>query len=96
MDMSSHNHDDGVSAAFMQNHRGMVCIAFADPEWVRADMIVVDRPTGSIHAILHESQHFIGHVSEAMASAFASRKEALLTALRPDGTIFEMMTPVKA
>ena len=88
-------HDDSISAAFMRNHRGEVCISFADPVYVRAEAILVDRKTCSIHAVLHESSHLLGHVSEGMAEAFLQNREALLTALRPDGTIFELVAPVQ-
>ena len=87
--------DDGVSAAFMRNHRGEVCIAFADPVYVRSESILVDRDTCRIHAVLHESAHLLGHVSEGMADAFLQNREALLTAMRPDGTIFELVAPVQ-
>lgn len=92
-------HDDSlideVDAAFMRNHRGEVCIAFSDPVYVRAETIVVDRKTCSIHAVLHESSHLLGHVSEGMADAFVHNREALLTAMRPDGTVFELVAPVQ-
>jgi len=34
-------------------------------------------------------------VSEGMADAFVNNREALLTALRPDGTVFELLAPVQ-
>jgi hypothetical protein len=86
---------DCIDAAFMRNHRGEVCITFADPVYVRAETIVVDRKTCSIHAVLHEASHLIGQVSEGMADAFVNKREALLTALRPDGTVFELVAPVQ-
>ena len=86
---------EGVNAAFMRNHRGDVCIAFADPAYVRADKILIDQSSHTIHAILHGSLYFLGSVSDMMVEAFHTRKEALLTSLRPDGTIFEVMVPVE-
>jgi hypothetical protein len=88
------HHDDGVDAAFMRNHRGEVCIAFSDPAYVRAETILVDCKDCSIHAVLHENAHLLGHVSEGMAEAFVHNREALLTAMRADGTVFEMIAPV--
>ena len=85
----------GVQAAFMQNHLGKVCIAFADPSYVRADALLVDHETRALHAVIHESSFFLGQVSERMANAFASCDEALLTSLRPDGTIYEAQAPIK-
>ena len=88
--------DEGVNAAFMRNHRGAVCIAFSDPVYVRSDSILVDPANGAVHAILHETCCLLGYVSQGMARAFAENREALLTALRPDGTVFEMTAPVQA
>ncbi len=87
--------NEGVNAAFMRNHRGEVCIAFPDPSWVRADSIIVDQRNGAVHAVIHESCNLLGHVSPAMAAAFVQRQAALLTALRPDGTVFELVAPVQ-
>jgi len=86
---------DAVSAAFMRNHRGAVCIAFSDPTFVRADSIIVQRGTCAIHATLDEADHLLGHVSEAMADAFVENREALLTAMHADGSVFELVAPVR-
>jgi|GEM_PF-2804554 len=83
-----------VEAAFMQNYRGAICIAFDDPSWVNADKILIDKHTGGVHAILHESSYFLGHVSSGMAKAFTENREALLSSVRSDGTIYELMVPV--
>jgi len=88
--------DEEVNAAFMRNHRGAVCIAFSDPSYVRADAILVDRASGAVHAVLHENSCLIGHVSGGMVRAFTENREVLLTALRPDGTVFELVAPVHA
>lgn len=93
---TEHDHGfEGVNAAFLRNHRGDVCIAFADPAYVRAEKILIDNERQSIHAILHESLYFLGEVSETMMGAFEIRQEALLTSLRTDGTIYETMVPVE-
>jgi hypothetical protein len=86
---------EGVNAAFLRNHRGDVCIAFADPAYVRAEKILIDPSNQAIHAILHGSLYFLGAVSDVMVDAFHTRQQALLTSLRPDGTIFEVMVPVE-
>lgn len=86
---------EGLDAAFMRNHRGQVCIAFADPDYVRADSIFVDRDSLTIYAIIHQASHFVGTVSENMVDAFVGSKEALLTGLRPDGSVLELSAPVQ-
>ena len=85
---------EAVQAAFLCNRKGDVCIAFDDPAFVQAELILVDREEGGIYAILHESDHLLGRLSPTMRGAFLKRETALLTALKPDGTIFEMMAPV--
>lgn len=84
----------GVQAAFLCNQKGDVCIAFDDPAYVRADTIVIDAESASVHAVLHETALLVGHVSQAMMEAFGRKKTTLLTAVRPDGSIFEMMAPI--
>lgn len=86
---------EGLDAAFMRNHRGQVCIAFADPDYARAESIFIDRDSMTIYAIIHHASHLVGTVSEAMADAFVGSKEALLTALRPDGSVLELSAPVQ-
>lgn len=85
----------GVNAAFMRNRKGAVCIAFSDPAYVRSEVILLDRDTLSIHAILHESSHLLGHVSETMAQAFEENEETLLAALLSNGSVLELQVPVK-
>lgn len=86
---------DGINAAFMSNHRGEVCIAFSDPVYARADAILIDKSKRAIHVIVHGSAFFISNVSEAMAHAFENNEEALLTAVRPDGTLLELTAPIE-
>ena len=87
--------DHVQNAAFMLNHLGSVCIAFSDPAYVQADAILVDKDKFSVFAILHEGCHLIGYVSEEMADAFSKNKKALLTAMRPDGSVFELFAPIQ-
>lgn len=90
------NQDEAViNAAFLRNHRGQVSIAFSDPAYVRADAIMVDPENYSIYALIFENQFLIGSVSDAMIAAFKDNRQALLTALRPDGRILEMHAPIK-
>ena len=86
---------EGIRAAFMSNHRGEVCIAFSDPVYARADAILIDTASRAIHVIVHGNAFFISEVSEAMAGAFQSNKEALLTAVRPDGSLLELTAPIQ-
>lgn len=88
--------EPAVNAAFLRNHAGEVCIALSDPVFVQSDSIVVDRSTLCVFAVLHESAHFIGAVSEMMADAFSKNDHVLLSAMRGDGTMFELNAPVTA
>lgn len=84
-----------VESAFLRNCRGEACIAFADPSYVRSDAIVACLHDRSLHAVLHESSHLLGHLSENMWAVFADNSGILLTAARPDGSVFELMTPLE-
>lgn len=88
--------EPAVQAAFLRNHAGEICIALSDPVFVQSDTIVVDQSTLCVFAVLHESAHFIGAVSEGMAAAFSRNDHVLLSAMRGDGTMFELNAPVSA
>ncbi len=88
--------DTDVDAAFLRNHAGEVCIALSDPVFVQSDAIVVDCATLCVFAVLHESAHFLGAVSEGMAEAFSRTDHVLLSSMRGDGTTFELSAPVTA
>ena len=87
--------DTGISAAFMRNHRGDVCIAFSDPAYVRSDAVLIDPAEMAVYAVIHEGSYLIGSVSDTMARAFAENEQALLTAMRPDGSVFELFVPIQ-
>ena len=87
--------EDAINAAFMRNHRGEVCIAFTDPAYVRADAVSVNPDSLAVFVIVYENKFFVGHVSENMVQAFKSNDQALLTSLRPDGTVMELMAPIQ-
>jgi hypothetical protein len=86
--------DHDLHAAFLCNRGGDVCIAFDDPVYVGSEAILIDADQRTVHAVLHQSQWLLGYVSQAMMQSFCQRPEALLTALRPDGSIYEMMAPI--
>lgn len=88
--------EPAANAAFLRNHAGDMCIALSDPVFVQSDTIVVDRSTLNVFAVLYESAHFIGAVSEGMADAFLQQDRVLLSAMRGDGTMFELTAPIVA
>ena len=85
---------DDLQTAFMKSAKGKVCIALSDPAYVRSDLILLDRRDNSVHAVLHESSHFLGHLTEGMANAFVDNKEILLCAVHTNGGIFELKSPL--
>lgn len=95
MEAFDRQEEEGINAAFMRNHRGEVCIAFSDPVYVRADTVLIDRNSRAIHVILHQNAYFISQVSDVMLHAFETNKRALLTAIRPDGTLLELTAPIE-
>lgn len=96
MGMQSYHHDaHDAHATFLQNQRGEVCISMDDPAYVRAETVLIDRTDGSVHAILHESDHLLGHATPLMLKAMTDHGSALLSALRADGTLLEISAPVR-
>lgn len=69
-----------IQAEFLRNAEGNPMIRFfKDPEFVRAETIIFDRKDNSLHAVMFEQAHFIGHVDAAMAKSMAELDEILLT-----------------
>ncbi len=83
-----------VRADFICHEDGSVRISFFDPAYVRAEAVLFDRTNSSAHVILHESAHFLGCVPEFMVPKMLSCDEAVLTATRPDGTVYELTAPI--
>lgn len=84
------------NAAFLKNHTGGVSISLSDPCFVQSDAIVVDQSTLCVFAIFHEAPHYLGSVSRGMAETFSRNTQVVLSALRPDGSLFELTAPVCA
>lgn len=96
MALQAHHTDhDHIGAAFLSNKRGEVCIVFSDPVYARADGILLERESRALHIILHGRDMLVGHLSDSMAGAFAASGEALLTAVRADGSLLELTAPVQ-
>lgn len=88
------NHDYADPAVFFADESGRMVIAFFDPAFVRADVIVIDRADHSVHAVLHESCHLIGHISPEMAEDMLREGEILLAALHVRGHVVDLIAPV--
>ncbi len=84
-----------AEVGFIVNMKGEVCIAFSDPAFVQTDTVLVDPRAAHIHAILHQEDYDLGPVSPAILEQFGRRREALLAAVRPDGSIFELSVPIR-
>lgn len=75
-----HHITEGVPAHYSLNQQGQICITFSDPAYVRSDMIIFDRRDSSLHAVLNEGLHLIGHVEGDLTKSFAAKSEVWLTA----------------
>jgi hypothetical protein len=96
MGTQSHFHDaHDAHATFLQNQRGEVCISMDDPAYVRSEALLVNRADGSVLCVLHESEHLLGQATPLMLQAMMDHGSALLSALRPDGTMLEISAPVR-
>ncbi len=84
------------SAAFFRGHDGRVRISLSDPTYVHSDAVVIDPSTLCVFAILYESPHYLGPVSKDMAEAFSRSDHVILSAMRPDGSVFELSAPICA
>ena len=82
-----------VLAAFECDSFG-VSISFDDPAYVCADAILIDPGRYSVHAVLHEAEWLVGHVSPAILKAFQVHGKARLSAVRPDGSVLTLQAPV--
>ena len=92
---SQFQEQEAVNAAFMCNHRGDVCIIFSDPLYARSESILIDQEDLSVHAILQENNYFLGNISERMMQAFEDNENALLAALKSDGSVLELEAPIE-
>ena len=79
-----------ISSGFLLNQAGNVAIVFDDPAFVLAETILLDRKSGTLHAILHEQDHHIGTISGHMIEAFSANRCVLLTSRRGDGSIIDL------
>lgn len=84
------------SAAFFRSPGGGVRITLSDPTYVHSDAVVIDPSTLCVFAILYESPHYLGPISRDMAEAFARNDQVILSAMRPDGSVFELSAPICA
>lgn len=69
-----------ILTEFLRSAEGDPMIRFfKDPEFVRAEVIIFDRSDKSLHAVLFEQSHFIGHVDDTMAKSLDGLDEILLS-----------------
>lgn len=69
-----------IQAQFLRNAEGNPMILFfKDPEFVRAETIIFDRKDNSLHAVMFEQAHFIGHLDKNEVAAMDGLSEILLT-----------------
>ncbi|MFP4312893.1 MAG: hypothetical protein ACLFR0_01090 [Alphaproteobacteria bacterium] len=83
-----------IRAEFLKNARGDAFIRFFDPAYVRADHIVLDRPSKSLYAVLHEQEHFLGNLDEEMLEAFSQCEEIHLTGLLSGNKALNLKAPL--
>lgn len=69
-----------IRADFLKNSRGDAFIRFFDPAYVRADLVVMDRESKTLYAVMHEQEHCIGQLDDEMAELFANNEDIHLTA----------------
>jgi hypothetical protein len=90
----AHTHAED-KAVFFVNPAGRAVAAFSDAAFVRADTLVID-PDGSVHAVLHEAAHPVGHVPPEMAALLVRQGEVLAAAVHAHGHVVDLPVPVCA
>lgn len=83
-----------IQAEFLKNARGDAFIRFFDPAYVRADVIVLDRKNKTLYAVLHEQEHFLGDLDEAMCEAFSKCDHIHLTGLLSNSKAVNLKAPL--
>lgn len=70
-------------------------VKLLDPAYVRADMIIVQSSNREIGAVFSEGYHRLGILPENVSlEAISGLREAFLSALRGDGSLFRLSAPL--
>lgn len=83
-----------IQAEFLKNARGDAFIRFFDPAYVRADVIILDRESKSLYAVLHEQEHYIGNLDDEMIEIFAKNEDIHLTGLLANKKALNLRAPL--
>ena len=83
-----------IQAEFLKNARGDAFIRFFDPAYVRADIIVLERKSKTLYAVLHEQEHYIGNLDEDMIALFANNDEIHLTGMLSGHKALNLKAPL--
>ena len=75
-----HHITEPVSAYYSLDGQGQACITFADPAYVRSEVIIFNRNDSSLHAVLNEGLHLIGRIEGDLSKKFSAKSEVVLTA----------------
>mgnify|MGYP000921647436 CR=1 FL=1 len=71
---------------------GEVRLTFFDPAYCRSDLIILDPSDRSLHAVLHESAHFIGHVGRDILPHMLQKQNVMLAAPHYSGGTLSLTT----
>lgn len=83
-----------IQATFLKNARGDAFIRFFDPAYVRADVIILDRESKSLYAVLHEQEHYIGNLDTELVEIFAKNEDIYLTGLLANKRALNLKVPL--
>lgn len=79
-------------AAVSLHSGGQVCLTFFDPAYCRSDLIIFDRTDSSLHAVLHEAAHCVGHVARDMVPVVLKQQDIVLSAPHYSGGNLNLRT----
>lgn len=83
-----------IQVEFLKNARGDAFIRFFDPAFVRADVIILDRKSRSLYAVLHEQEHFLGDLDDDMLEFFSKCGQVHLNGLLSNKKAVNLKAPL--
>lgn len=83
----------GTRADLVKDDNGQIILTFFDPAWVRSDIILIDSQNLSLHAVLHEGTHFLGHIDKALLAELDGIEEITLSAPHVAGHTVSLRSP---
>lgn len=83
-----------IQTLFHVHETDGIHLTFDDPNFVRANMVVVDNKSGHVQALIDQKLYSLGTATQDILTAFCDKKSVLLSAVRTDGSVLELNAEV--